>query len=91
MVLNDSSVLNKSVLQSKAALSRIIATVSCSYCLPPLTRSYLKRNRWRNTINLDRCLTKLVPEKKFYRSKIMASLIVASFFFSLQLQKALTA
>lgn len=31
---NDSSVLNKSVLPSKAALDRIIATVSHSYCCP---------------------------------------------------------
>lgn len=37
MLLNDSSVLNKSVLLSKAALSRIIATVINSYCLAPLT------------------------------------------------------
>lgn len=31
---NDSSVLNKSVLPSKAALDRIIAAVSRSYCCP---------------------------------------------------------
>lgn len=31
---NDSSGLNKSVLPSKAALDRIIATVSHSYCCP---------------------------------------------------------
>lgn len=56
-VLNDSSVLNKSVLQSKAALSRITATVSHSYCLPPLTGSYLKRDRWNNNINSACCQT----------------------------------
>lgn len=32
--VNDSSVLNKSVLPSKAALDRIIAAVSRSYCCP---------------------------------------------------------
>lgn len=31
---NDSTVLNKSLLPSKAALNRIIATVSHSYCCP---------------------------------------------------------
>lgn len=64
-MLNDYSVLNKSVLLSKAALSRIIASVSHSYCLPPLTGSYLKRDRWNNTINSDPCVTSWFMEKSF--------------------------
>lgn len=64
-MLNDSSVLNKSVLLSKAALSRIIASVSHSYCLSPLTGFYLKRDWWNNTINLDPCVTSWFLEKSF--------------------------
>lgn len=64
-MLNDSSVLSKSVLLSRAVLSRIIPTVKHSYCLPPLTGLHLKRYNWNNTINCDGgcCLTSIAPVK----------------------------